>query len=148
MKRFHFPLRALGVLREHQESRAREALAAAVRGYSEAGERLDEVRRRVAQLGAALFAGREGSFAATEEVYRLAGYKRETEVELAAERALTAAREALAQRRAEYLEAHRRLEVIRRLESKARTQHGQALGREEQAGFDEFASRRRDPVRL
>jgi flagellar export protein FliJ len=45
-------------------------------------------------------------------------------------------------RRMEYVEAHRRLEVVRRLEEKARAVHRYEMGREEQAEFDDLATRR------
>jgi len=45
------------------------------------------------------------------------------------------------QRRAEYLDAHRRLKVVQRLEEKARAAHRLETAREEQAEFDDFASR-------
>jgi flagellar FliJ protein len=142
MKRFRFPLQPVVVLRSHHESRAREAFAAAVHAYVQAVEFLQATRRRVAELEAALFAGRAGSFNAAEETHNLHGYHRETEAELAAERAMITARDLMGRRRAEYLEAHRQLEVANRLEAKARATHRAATNREEQAEFDEFATRR------
>jgi flagellar biosynthesis chaperone FliJ len=41
-----------------------------------------------------------------------------------------------------YLDAHRRLEVVKRLEAKSRLVHQQDTNREEQAEFDDFATRR------
>jgi flagellar FliJ protein len=142
MKRFRFPLQPVVVLRTHRESRAREAFAAAVHGYVQSEEKLQVARQRVADLEAALFAGRSGSFSAAEETHNLHGYHRETEAEMAAERAMIAARDLMGRRRAEYIEAHRQLEVVNRLEVKARTAHRTATNREEQAEFDDFATRR------
>ena len=142
MKRFRFPLQPVAVLRSHRESRAREAFAVAVHGYVQAEEALQATRRRVAQLEAALSAGRAGRFNAAEEANNLNGYRREAAAEVEAERAVVVARDLMNTRRAEYLEAHRQLEVVRRLETKARAVHRLALNREEQTEFDEFAARR------
>jgi len=149
MKRFRFPLRPVAVLRAHRESRAREAFAAAVHSYVQSEELLAATRARVAQLEAALCAGRRERFDAAEEAYHLHGYRREAAAELEAERAMIAARDVMKQRRTEYLEAHRKLEVVRRLEVKARGVYRVATNREEQAEFDDFATRRacrREPV--
>jgi flagellar protein FliJ len=142
MKRFRFPLRPVAVLRAHRESRAREAFAAAVHAYVQAEENLAAVRARVARFEATLFAGRRTRFNAAEEAHSLASYRRECAAEAEAERATFAARAAMDQRRAEYVEAHRKLEVVHRLEAKARAAHSHAAGRAEQAEFDDFASRR------
>jgi flagellar FliJ protein len=142
MKRFRFPLRPVAVVRAHHESRAREVFAAAVHAYVQTEENLAATRARVAQWEAALFRGREGSFHAAEETHHLHGYRREAAAEVEAERVMIAARDAMNERREAYLEAHRKLEVIRRLEAKARTSHRAAANREEQAEFDEFATRR------
>jgi flagellar FliJ protein len=141
MKRFRFPLRPVAVLRAHRELRAREAFAAAVHAYVKAEEELAGIRRRLVQFEAALFAGRRERFSAAEEAHTLAGYRRECAAATAAEKATVDAKSAMEQRRAEYLEAHRKLEVVKRLESKARLAHRVAEQREEQASFDDFAGR-------
>jgi flagellar protein FliJ len=143
MKRFRFPLRPVAVLRAHHEARAREAFAAAVHAYVLAEENLAAARERAARLAAALCAGRRERFDAAGEAHSLHGYRREAAAELAAERAVIAAREAMQRRRADYLEAHRKVEVVSRLEARARRAHWQAAQREEQTEFDEFGARRR-----
>jgi flagellar FliJ protein len=142
MKRFHFPLRPVAVLRAHKEMRAREAFGVAVHAYVQAEQELAAVRARVARYEAELFAGRRERFSAAEEARALAAYRTECAAEVESERATIAARATMTQRRAEYLEAHRKLEVVKRLEAKARLAHRQATSREEQAEFDDFASRR------
>lgn len=142
MKRFRFSLQPVAVLRAHRELKAREAFGAAVQAFVEAEDALAKVRARVATFEAALSAGRSGSFSAAYEANALVAYRQEREAELASERKVTAAQAAMQERRIEYLDAHRRLEVVKRLEEKARTAHRAAVGREEQAEFDEFASRR------
>jgi len=91
---------------------------------------------------AALCSGRSGSFNAAEEAHNLQGYRREAAAEIEVEKAMITARSAMEQKRSEYLEAHRKLEVVRRLETKARTAHRLETNREEQAEFDDFATRR------
>jgi len=141
MKRFHFNLRPVSVIRTHREMRARDAFASAVHLYVEAEEKLARVRERKADFEAALFAGRRGRFQAAGEAQSLAAYRRECIEEVETERAVFAARALMYERRAEYLEAHRKLEVVKRLETKARAAHRQAANREEQAEYDEFAGR-------
>ncbi len=143
MKRFRFSLRPVSIVRAHRESRARELFAGAVRTYVQAEEELARVRVRMAQFEAALFAGRRERFIAAAEAQNLAAYRRESALEVAAERAVIAARAEMAGRRADYLEAHRQLEVVKRLEDKARAGHRLAANRAEQAEFDDFATRRR-----
>ena len=142
MKKFRFPLRPVAVLRAHRELRAREAFAASVHSYMVAEEELAGTRARVARFEAELFAGRRERFSAADEAQALSAYRRECGAEAESERAMIAARAAMGQRRAEYLEAHRKLEVVNRLETKARTAHRLEANREEQAEFDDYAGRR------
>ncbi|PAW67734.1 MAG: hypothetical protein B9S34_04515 [Opitutia bacterium Tous-C1TDCM] len=142
MKKFRFPLRPVAVLRAHRELRAREAFAAAVHTYMTAEEELARTRARVAQFEAELFAGRRERFSAADEAHALAAYRRECGAEAETERTMIAARAAMGERRAEYLEAHRKLEVVNRLETKARTAHRLEANREEQSEFDDYAGRR------
>lgn len=139
MKRFHFPLRPVAVIRAHREMRAREAFAAAVHAYVQTEERLSATRTRVAELEQMLFAGRRERFGAADAASLFRVYRSECHVEMEAEREVIAAREAMNQRRAEYLEANRQLKVVHRLEEKARTRHRTELNRLEQHELDEFA---------
>ena len=143
MKRFRFPLRPVAVVRAHQELRAREHFATAVHAYIEAQEALQRTRVRMQALESALFSGRNTTYRAAEAALLLADYRRECTAEVETERAAIAAREEMEKKRAEYLEAHRKLEVVHRLEDKARAVHRRETDREEQAEFDDFASRRR-----
>jgi len=143
MKRFHFSLRPVGVLRNHRKMQAREAFAASIQAFIHAEESLAQMRSRVLMFETALQTGRRGSFSAAHEAEALAAYRQECAAEAAAEKELSAARELMQRRRAEYLDAHRQVEVLLRLENKARAAHRQEINREEQAGFDEFAGRRR-----
>jgi len=142
MKRFSFPLRPVALLRAHREARAREAFAGAVQALAQAEAAHTAARARLAALEATLTAARAGRFHAAAEADRLVAHRRECAVEAELARASAAARTVMEQRRAEAIEAYRQLEVVRRLETKARTDHRLAHGREEQAAFDELAARR------
>ncbi len=142
MKRFRFPLRPVAILRAHQEMLAREAFAAAVQAFVRSEQALAEARQRVRDLEAELKAGRSGSFSAAAEIRALAAYRRECAAEVEADKAMQTAQQTMNQRRLDYLEAHRRVEVVHRLEDKARATHRYETAREEQAEFDDFASRR------
>ena len=142
MKRFRFPLRPVAVLRAHRELRAREAFAASVHVYVQAEELLAATRARVAELGGALFDGRAGTYLAAEAASLFRAYRAECEEQVQVERKVIEAREAMALRREEYLEANRQLKVVQRLEEKARSQHRAETNRAEQAELDDFASYR------
>jgi len=139
MKRFRFSLRPVAVLRAHREQRAREAFAAAVHAYVQTEERLAGTRARVADLEQMLFAGRTGRFHAADAAALFRVYRAECQAELEAERAVIEARDAMQQRRRDYIEANRQLKVVNRLEEKARAAHQAANARLEQNELDEFA---------
>jgi flagellar FliJ protein len=142
MKRFRFPLRPIAVLRAHQETRAREAFAAAVQSFVRTEQELLATRERGAEFEAALTAGRRERFAPSCEAQALAAYRRQRLLETEAERRCNESRDLMQLRRTEYLDAHRRVEVVSRLEDKARAVHRDDCNREEQAGFDEFSTGR------
>ena len=142
MKRFHFPLRPVAVLRAHKELRAREAFAASVHVYVQTEERLALTRTRVADLEQLLFAGRSGRFVAADAAALFRVYRTESHAELETEREVIAARDAMNQRRTEYIEANRQLKIIHRLEEKARDKNRAENARIEQNELDEFAGYR------
>lgn len=142
MKRFKFPLRPVAILRAHQELRAKEAFAVAVHVYVQAEAELAAARARVTRCEVDLFESRRGKFDAANAAEAFAAYRRECAAETAAERVMIEKRAEMNQRRADYLEAHRKLEVVNRLETKARATHRLDTMREEQLELDDFASRR------
>jgi flagellar FliJ protein len=148
MKKFRFPLQPVGMLRSHQELRAREIFAAAVHRYVQTEERLAALRQRVAELAEVLFHGRSDRFLAADAAALLRVYRSESNAVMEAEREVIEARDAMQQRRQEYIEANRRLRIIQRLEEKARERHRLDLLRGEQAELDELAGFRasRQPV--
>ena len=139
MKRFHFPLRPVAVIRAHKELRAREAFAASVHAYVQTEERLAGTRTRVADLEQLLFAGRSDRFVAADAAALFRVYRAECQAEMEAEHAVSAARDGMNRRRAEYIEANRQLKIIHRLEDKARTKNRAENARSEQNELDEFA---------
>ncbi len=139
MKRFHFPLRPVGVLRAHRELRAREIFAAAVHTYVQAEERLAAARARVAGLEQVLFAGRSGRFLAADAAGLYRVYRSECSAAMETEREVIQARDLMHRRRDEYIEANRQLKVVDRLEEKARVKHRAENARTEQNELDEFA---------
>lgn len=142
MKRFRFPLRPVAVLRAHREVRAREAFAASVHAYVQAEERLAATRARIAELGAALFEDRGGTYVAADAAASFRAYRAECEEEIRVERAMFEAKAVMHRKRDEYLEAHRQLKVVQRLEEKARLNHRTETLRAEQAALDDFAGYR------
>ena len=142
MKRFHFPLRPIAVLRAHHEMRAREAFSAAVYAFTTAEQALAAARERVRDGAQALTAIRRERFSGQRQAGALAAFRRDCAAEAQAEEAVRAAQAAMDARRVEYVDAHRKLEVVRRLEAKAHAAHRQASMREEQSEFDEFATQR------
>ena len=139
MKRFRFPLRPVAVLRAHREMRAREAFAAAVHAYVQAEEALAAARGRVNDLADVLFAGRSGRFLATDAANLFRVYRAECQAAMDAERRSIELRDAMQQRRSEYIDSNRQLKVVNRLEDKARARHRAENARLEQNELDEFA---------
>lgn len=141
MKRFHFNLRPVAVIRAHHELRARDALAAAARQLQEVSEKLARVRARKAEFETALLASRRERFDAAGEAPVLLAYRGVCAEEAEADKVVVAARQLMAERRTAYINAHRRMEIVRRLETKARAAHRVAVLHAEQVEFDEFAGR-------
>ena len=139
MKKFRFPLQPVGVLRAHQELRAREVFAAAVHHYVQSEERLAASRKRVAELAEVLFHGRSTRFLAADAAALLRVYRGECSAVMDAEREVIEARDAMRSRRDEYIEANRRLKIVHRLEEKARERHRGEVLRAEQGELDELA---------
>ncbi len=142
MKRFRFSLRPVAVLRAHREMRAQEAFGLATQAYAKTEAEHALVRERVTQFERALFAARQQNFSAADQLQALAAYRHECLAENTAEKTMLTARALMNQRRDEYLEAHRNVEVVAKLDQKARAAYRLDCNREEQAGFDDFSSRR------
>jgi flagellar FliJ protein len=142
MKRFHFPLRPVAVLRAHKELRAREAFAVSVHAYVQTEERLAHTRKRVAEMEQLLFAGRSERFGAADAATLFRVYRADCHTEVETEREVIAAKDVMNQRRAEYIEANRQLKIIHRLEEKARNKNRLENARIEQNELDEFAGYR------
>jgi flagellar FliJ protein len=139
MKKFRFPLQPVGVLRTHQEMRAREVFANAVHQYVQAEEKLAALRKRVADLSEVLFKGRSGSFLAAEAATLLRVYRGECQAVILSEREVIEARDVMQARRQDYIEANRRLKIVQKLEERARDRHRLEGLRASQEELDELA---------
>ncbi|MEO6875339.1 MAG: flagellar export protein FliJ [Opitutaceae bacterium] len=139
MKRFHFNLRPVAVIRAHHKLRARETWAASIRLYDEAIENLGRVRARKTAFEVAVLDSRHVRFDATAAGPALVAYRSVCTEETETVRALNAARDVMAGHRVAYIAAHRRLEAVKRLETKAQLAHREVERRSEQAEFDDFA---------
>ncbi len=139
MKKFRFPLQPVGVLRAHEELRAREIFAAAVHHYVQTEERLAALRKRVAELSEVLFHGRSDRFLAADAAALLRVYRGECQAVIDVEREVIEARDAMGQRRKDYIEANHRLKTVQRLEERARTEHRLEELRASQNELDELA---------
>jgi flagellar FliJ protein len=139
MKKFHFPLRPLAVVRAYRELRAREALAAALRERAQAEAALAAAQARVAELAGLMAAGRAVSFRAADQAVFALAYREECAGAADKARLLAAAEGAAAARREACVEANRDLTIVERLEEKARAAHRAAQLRAEQLELDELA---------
>jgi flagellar FliJ protein len=146
MKRFHFPLRPVVVVRSHRESRAREALADAIREGVRCDERLSAARGRVAEAATVIAASRRGRVSARDEIGFGQMFRRECGAEAEAQKQAAAAQALIAQRREAYLESRRQVKIVTKLEERARAEHRLACLRAEQIEIDEIANRRK-PLR-
>lgn len=142
MKRYHFPLRPVGVLRGHQEMRAREVFAAAVHEYVAAEEALAGIRERKARLAAILTESLHGAYLAADAASAFQAYRHECGEEIKAEQATIAAREKMNAKRELYAAAHRALKGIQRLEERSREAYRREYDRTAQAELDDFANHR------
>jgi flagellar FliJ protein len=142
MKKFHFSLRPVAILRAHRQARAREAFAAAVHAFVLAEEQLALQRAHRAELETVMHDGRRASFRAADEVGFWDAYRRVCAEELVSERAMVEARERMEAARQVYLEAHRAVKVVDKLEQKARTTYRLDSAREAQGELDELAGLR------
>jgi flagellar FliJ protein len=141
MKRFHFSLKPVAIMRAHRELSAREALAASLAALGQTEARLAAARARIADLEAVIRSSRSGSFRPTDGVAFGQAYRREWGAEAEAQKQVATARSAMEKRREACIEANRNLKVITQLEEKARAIYRQERQRAEQGEIDELAGR-------
>jgi flagellar FliJ protein len=137
MKRFHFPLRSVGVVRSAREMRQREELSAAIRAEAEAEEARDAVRRELRALEELMTSARGRRFRATEQVTFLEAQRRLVDREAEAEDALRKAMEKREESRVAWLLARRDLRLVENLEQRARAAHRHEEEREAQLALDD-----------
>jgi flagellar FliJ protein len=140
MKKFRFPLRSVATVRSIRELQAREQFSLAVHAYVTAGEHLQMLRARLAELEGILRSGRTRTFRAGDEVTFLDAYKTETIAVAKATAEVEKARAAMEAARQVWLGARRDLRVVENLEQKARATHRYEVEREDQAALDDRSS--------
>jgi len=139
MKRFHFPLRPVAVLRAHRQARAREAFAASVHAYVLPRKTWPSCTQRRGDPGAVMHDGRRETFKPADEISFCGAYRLVCEDEVKSERSVIEARAAMEERRQDYMEAHRAVKVVEKLELKARNEYRLETAREAQLELDELA---------
>jgi len=142
MKRFHFSLQAVAIMRSHSELRARQALAAATQACSHAEARLLAAQSRAGETAAGISASRDGKFRAGDQTVFIALHRRECAAIDDAASQLAAAKAEVVRRRDACVEAQRQLKIVTRLEEKARAAHRLAGLALEQTQMDEYAGQR------
>jgi len=142
MKKYTFPLRSVAILRAHREHVAREALAAANRVRSALEVSLNAARMCLNEMEQLRSAGRSGCFRPADDIAFFLAYRQQWATESDLCQQLSAATAQADRRRDACIEANREVKAIERLEATAIAAHRAAVGRAEQAEFDEHAGRR------
>jgi len=143
MKRFHFSLRAVAVMRTHKDLGARQALAGARQACEQAEARRAAALARAGETAGAIAAGRSGNFRAGDQAVFVAVHRRECAAAAEAEIQAAAARTEVERRREECIEASRQLKIVTRLEERARAAHRIACLAIEQQQLDEVGAGRK-----
>jgi len=139
MKRFHFPLRSVAVVRAHRELLARQALAGALQVCAKAETRSAAARALAAKTAADIVAGRGLPVRAGDQAIFAALHGRESAAAAETEKAAAAARAEVETRRAACIEASRQLKIVTRLEERARAAHREGCLALEQQQMEELA---------
>jgi len=139
MKRFHFPLRPVAVIRGHRELRARLALAASTQACQRTEARCAAAQARAAETARAITAARCGTVRAGDQAVFMALHRRDCAAAADAETQAAAARADVERRRAECVEASRQMKVVARLEEHARAVHRAESLAAEQQQLDEIS---------
>ena len=137
MRRFHFKLQSVAVLRSLRELRAREALARAIRAVEQSLVTLAEARARRDLLEDMLRSERAFALRAADHVAFLAALRGAGAAVATAHQAMADAVALRDRHLDEYYAAARAVKVMDNLESRARAAHHRAGEREEQVLLDE-----------
>ncbi len=137
MRRFHFKLQSVAVLRSLRELRARENLARSIRTVEQALVALAEARARRDLLEDMLRSERAFALRAAEHAAFLAALHDAGTAVAAAHKAMADAVALRDRHLDEYYAAARAVKVMDNLESRARAAHRHAGEREEQILLDE-----------
>jgi flagellar export protein FliJ len=142
MKRHHFPLRSVGVIRAHRLWLARQGLAQSIQAADGVRDRLVAKRRRIEFLTAQQATARSGHFRAADEAAFWGHQRREAAEVIQLERQVAQAEADVAAKRAACIEADRAVKMIERLEATALAAHRVESLRALQGELDEFAGHR------
>ncbi len=142
MKRWHFPLRPVGVLRAHRLAVARNAMATAATTVNELTDRIAAKQAGLQGLTSQQAEARAATFRAAAEIAFWGNYRRELTEVTQLERVRVQAVSDLAAKRAACIEADRAVKMIERLEQTALAAHRVESLRHMQNEMDEFAGHR------
>ncbi len=137
MKRFHFPLKSVAIVREAREARVRESFTAAVRAVVAAERSLDKVRAEKSDLEKVMLEERRESFRAADQVAFLQSHRQIAVLEDQARLRVQEAVEMRELRRREWLEARRDVRLIEKLRESALAEHYREREREAQRFLDD-----------
>ena len=137
MKKFHFPLQPVAVLRNLQEMRASEAFAGANRRVEECGAALAHQQLRVAQFVESLLICRTTGVPGPTHASFLQAYRVELDEEKTATLELDRAQAAQEAARQRWIEAHLQVRLVEKLRGKARERFQTELIRFEQRQLDD-----------
>lgn len=137
MKRFHFSLQSLSVVRSARDRQARERFSAAVQAVIAAEEALATMRLEKTEFERVVMAQRAQHFYGGEQAAFWEAHRRLVVRETEHVNALREAETAREARRVEWMAARRDLRLIERLEEKARAEHRLAEAREFQQQLDD-----------
>lgn len=140
MKRFHFPLKSVAIVREAREARVREAFTAAVQAVATAERALEKVCAEKSELEKVMLDERRASFRPAEQVAFLQSHRQVVAREGQARVAIQEAVQVREQRRQEWMEARRDVRLIEKLKESALREHRRETEREAQRLLDDHTS--------
>lgn len=140
MKRFHFPLKSVAIVREAREARVRETFTAAVQAVAAAERVLEKVCAEKSELERVMLDERRASFRPAEQVAFLQSHRQVVAREGQARVAIQEAVQVREQRRQEWMEARRDVRLIEKLKESALREHRRETEREAQRLLDDHTS--------
>lgn len=140
MKRFHFPLKSVVVVREARETRARDAFIAAVHAVVLAESEVERVVAEKVAIEKFMLNERQQAFHAAEQAAFIRSHQRLASREGEARAAVSRAQQLREQRRLEWMETRRDVRLIEKLRMSAIAEHRREVEREAQRFLDDHTS--------